>query len=287
MEYVFARMIESALVEHRGNAATIRDAVCGRRPDVTGDVVSVSGDKLGVLNEYPSNIYGQSSLDGKTRSGETLFMLSGGAKGQSWEILSTSKRAIRVVGGADLVAAGVKAGDSWEIRRAQDQRAIDWFSKTSIRVVVGYPQDSASVPCYSIVLASAGEKAGGRRVGNLGSYVGQGGPGPVSKEYATEFDERYTVMCMGITQDSSMWLYKFLEYVYRRSVTFFEQIFEASSFTAQGAELQPITSLQPHTVFARTFTFGGPIEKIVESEVEWLVENQINPSRQVKKVELR
>lgn len=279
MEFVLKRALENFLQQNRGNSELIRRALVGRRPDLTGDVIATSADKIETTIRYPFNVYGRATVGGDQRSGERLHMLTGPAAGQSWEILVTGDGFIQVAGGVNVNAAGVAAGHQWEIRREQENRAISWLGKAAVRVVVGYPQDIAEIPCYSLILQSSSEVRGSRRIGRLGWYDGQGSAaGPVSTVEVTEFDERVDVLCLGMTPDSAGWLYRIAEYVYRTSGQFLDQIFEGSGFSAQAGPVQQVREYQPTPVYSRTMTVGGSIMRHTERGIEWHVEQQVNPA---------
>lgn len=280
MEYTLRRLIEADIIARRDDAAWIRSALSQDRLDLSGRVEAVeAGGVLRDTNQHwAANIYGRFTLDGSSRPGSRLVMVTGAAAGADWELLSAIGDRMEVVdddGPIDLEAEDVQPGDAYEIRVDQHERAVEWFAKTAIRVILGYAQDPAVFPAYTISLASSSEQ--GRPVGNLARTIGAGiGGGPVAREEVGFWQESFQIEAWARTPDECVWMYRVLEYAYRGWVRSLERIFH-ERLNAQGSDVR-VDQGVPHGIFVRSFTIGGILEKTRRREVPWLADDE-HPAR--------
>lgn len=281
MEFTLRRLLEVDIIARRGDAAWIRSALRQDRHDLTGRIEAVEPGGVMVDSEqrWAANVFGRFTLDGNHRPGSRLVMITGGAAGSDWELLSAVGSRMTVVGDTgnpiDLAAAGVAPGDAYEIRVDQHERAVSWFSKTAIRVILGYAQDPSVFPCYTLSLASSSEQ--GRPVGNYARTVGAGaGGGPVFTQEVGLWQVSFQIEAWALTPDECVWMYRVLEYAYRGWIRYLERIFQ-ERLNAQGSDVR-VEQGVPHGIFVRSFTIGGIIEKTRDREVAWLADDD-NPPR--------
>lgn len=279
MQYLLRRLIERQIVARRADADFIRRAITDAY-DITGRVRAVQGDTITDPEQhFAANVYGRFTGDGAATPGEQLVMLDGAAEGQAWELLSTIGNELQVAEDADLVAAGVAVGDHYEIRRAQEDRAIDWFSKAALRVIIGYPSDPASAPCYSVNFEATTEQS--RPVGNVGRRLPRAEAAEPTNELRSRWGERYTVQCVAITPDAVDWMARVLLYVYRTGIRLFDRHFEGDT----RAEFGALRRIDEFGCFVREFSVHGTVDhmnlEVLDSFVDESAQAVPNPRRVV------
>ena len=271
MQYLLRRLIERAIIARRSDESFIRGAL--------SDTLDVHGRVRGVVSDtvrddeqhYPFNLYGRFTADGTTTPGERLVMMDGDAAGKEWELLSTIGNRLRVVGAVDLAAEGVAVGDHYQVFRAQEDRAFDWFSKAAMRCVIGYPSDPATAPCYTVNLDTTGEQT--RPVGNIGRQLrGEERPnGNPSRELIATWDRRYSIQAVAITPDAVDWMTGVFEAVYRQSVRLFDRYFNGDV----KCEIGMLQRIEDFGCFSREATISGSLNHRTIEELEWMIDETV------------
>ena len=281
MEFMVRRLIEASIIANRADADWIRHALTLEREDLKGSVTGLDptpGRLFDDLQRWPFNMYGRFTSDGNSRPGERLVMLDGAAAGSDWEIVSAVGKTIDVVDGngdpVDLALAGVAEDDCYEIRVGQYEKAVEWFARTALRVIIGWPQDPQTFPCFAITLAGSSEVE--RPIGDRArTNSGKAAAGPVVHEIHTKWREGINITMFALTPEQAVWMYRVMEYAYRSSVRFLDSVF-FEGLLAQGAELTERMDIAAKQVFVRTFTISGIVEKTAsEEEQSWLQDNLV------------
>ena len=278
MQYTIRRMIERGIIEHRNDAAFVREAMRqGHRYDQVGTITRVFGDAIyDKAQHWITDPHGKATIDGKAVPGDTLFMVDGDAAGQSWEIEHTHLDALQVVGGVDLDAEGVKAGDEYEIRRGVDERAAAWLASKDIRCILQFPGDHKLLPYYAVLEEADVEQSNpalGRHFDETCDADG------VSRTLISEWQESYVVLCCGRNADEAVWLGRMWSHLYRMTVRYFDRIF-TNPVQLRGGGLRRIEiggEKGSATVFATEWRLTGTRHKFAQEVPPWL-----NPSTQAK-----
>lgn len=279
MQYLIRRLIDRGVIARRNDAAWLRRALCDRY-EVSGVIREVDGDAIvDPEQHFPFNVYGRFSGEGHHEDGERLHIATGAAAGKEWELLDTTGSRFRVVGGVDLAAEGVAAGDAYEVHRKQEDRAIRWFAEMAIRTVIGFPQTAGVAPCYAVTFESAEEQ--GRPVGNLGRVVTRGAAaGPIVRDLRSAWHERYSVQCIAVTPDACDWMAEVLLYLYRNAIRMFDRAFD-SDVTAQ---MGGLTFIETYKVFMREVSISGKVELSTREELAWMVDESVGVTVGAKRV---
>ncbi len=283
MQYLIRRLIDRGIIARRNDAAWLRRALCDRY-EVSGQIREVDADTIvDPEQHFPFNVYGRFDGEGHHEDGERLAIVTGAAAGKSWELLDSTGSRFRVVGAVDLAAEGVAVGDSYEVHRRQEDRAIEWFGKMAIRTIIGFPQTAGVAPCYAVTFEASDEQ--GRPVGNTGRYVTRSGSpeGPIVRDLRSTWQERYSVQCHAVTPDACDWMAEVLLYLYRNSIRMFDRAFD-SDVTAQ---MSGLTFIDTYKTFMREVTIGGRVELSTKEEVAWHKDESVGVTVGAKRVDLR
>lgn len=285
MENTLLRLMQIGIVERRGNAVWIREAlVGGHRWDLAGTVSEVDGDTLvDVEQAWPANLYGRSTADGRSRPGCRVRMLDGDAAGEVWPIETSIGTKLRVQGDVDLAAEGVGAGAAYAIERTEDDGAVTWFAQNAIRAILGYPADHQLLPCLSVLEGPSSQ--GSSPIGRLRTRNAPPA-GPVSDSLTFEWRGTWTVSACAVQPEAAIWLARAVEHLYRQSIRLFDRIASNGPPQLQATGLQMVEIQKaPTPVHAVELTLSFTRETFADVEVDWLIDREVHVDAAARRVD--